>query len=348
MRYFVAVSVVAVVTLLRQPFSSLLGNSAPFTFYFPAVVVAGWFGGFGPGMVATLLSGYCARTWFFPPYGAFALDNWPAVFRLGVFVFGCSLASFLCGLLHRRTDELAREKRLLEEKVKDRTKHLERSLQDMEVFAYSASHDLRAPLRWMRGFSAILLEDYGPVLDEKGRGHLHRIEEGATRLGQLIDDLLKFAKVSGSTVELQPTTLKDAVARLVAGLPQFEPAHIDLNYEGCTHTVLANRTLLQQMIQNLVDNGVKFVPAGVRPQIRLRSELRGEYVRLWVEDNGIGISPENQKKLFQLFSRAAPGYAGTGIGLAIVDRAAAKMNGRVGVESEVGKGSRFWIELPPA
>ena len=314
-----------------------------------AVVVAGWFGGFRPGMAATILSGYCARTWFFPPYGSFSLDNWPAVFRLAVFLFGGALASFLCGLLHRRTEELDREKKLLEEKVKDRTRHLERSLQDMEAFSYTASHDLRAPLRWMDGFAGILIRDYSAVLDEKGRGYLQRIQGGATRLGELIDDLLKFAKISGSTVEMQPMSLNDAVARLLAGLPQFGPVHVTLSYERCAHAVLANKTLLQQTIQNLVDNAVKFVPAEVRPEIRLWSESREQHVRLWVEDNGIGIAPESQKRLFQLFSRAAPShYAGTGIGLAIVERAVAKMNGRVGVESDIGKGSRFWIELPQA
>lgn len=349
MRYLVAVSVVVIVTLLREPVSELLGNSAPFTFYYPAVIIAGWFGGFGPGMVATLLSGYCARTWFFPPYGAFALDNWPAVFRLGVFLFGGSLTSFLCGLLHRRTDELAREKKLLEEKVRDRTRHLERSLKDMEAFSYTASHDLKAPLRWMRGFAEMLNEDYGAVLDAKGRDYLKRIQDGAIHLGQLIDDLLKFARVSGSTVELHPLALHDTVAHTVARLPQTGPASAQLDYERCTHRVLANQTLLQQVIQNLVDNGIKFVPAGVRPAIRLWSEQRGDQIRLWVEDNGIGISPAGRKKLFQLFSRAAPAhYGGTGIGLAIVERAAVKMNGRVGVESEEGKGSQFWVELPHA
>lgn len=347
LRYFVAVSVVAFVTVLRQPLGPLLGNSAPFTLYFPAVVVAGWFGGFAPGMVATLLSGYCARTWFFPPYGSFSLDNWPAVFRLVVFVFSGGLTSFLCGLLHRRTDELSREKKLLEEKVKDRTRHLERSLQDMEAFAYTVSHDLRAPLRGLHGFSGLLLRDYAPVLDAKGRSHLQRIQDSATRLGVLIDDLLKFAKVSGSTVELIPTDVHATVAKLLLDFPQFGPAHVDLGYERCTHLVLAHSTLLQQTIQNLVDNGIKFVPAGVRPEIRLWTEQRGAQVRIWVSDNGIGISPESQKRLFQLFSRVAPShYGGTGIGLAIVERAAVKMNGRVGVESGEGQGSRFWIELP--
>ncbi len=349
LRYFVAVVAVAVMTVLRQPFGPLLGNSVPFTLYFPAVFVAGWFGGFGPGMAATLLSGYCAKTWFFAPLGSFSLDNWPATFRLIIFLLSGTLASFLCGLLHRRTAELDREKKLLEAKVKDRTEHLERSLQDMEAFSYTASHDLRAPLRWMRSYAEIVRQDYADVVDEKGRGYLLKIEAGAAQLGQLIDDLLKFARVSGSTVELQPMALKDAVARLIASLPQFDPAHVDLNYERCAHAVMANPTLLQQAIQNLVDNAVKFVPPGVQPKVRLWSEARGEHIRLWVEDNGIGIAPDDQKRLFRLFSRAAPSsYGGTGIGLAIVERSLAKMNGRAGVESEVGAGSRFWIELPRA
>ena len=349
LRYFVAVGVVATVTVLRLPLSPLLGNSVPFILYFPAIVVAGWFGGFGPGMAATLLSGYCARTWFFEPYGSFSIENWPAAFRFMVFLLSGVLTSFLCGLLHRRTAELEREKKQLEAKVRERTQHLERSLKDMEAFSYTASHDLRAPLRWMHGFAGILRNDYAAALDERGRGYLQRIQDAATRLSQLVDDLLKFAKVSGSTVETRPTALNDAVAQLLAGLPQFGPAHLDLSYEQCAHTVLAHPTLLQQMLQNLVDNAVKFTPAGVRPKIRLWSEPHGEDVRLWVEDNGIGIAPADQKRLFQLFARAAPSsYGGTGIGLAIVERAAAKMNGRVGVESELGQGSRFWIELPRA
>lgn len=349
LRYFVAVAVVTFVTLLRAPLAPLLGNSVPFILYYPAVVVAGWFGGFGPGLVATLLSGYCAKTWFFPPYGSFSLDNWPSAFRLIVFLLSGTLSSFLCGLLRRRTEELDAEKKLLEAKVQDRTQHLERALRDMEAFSYTASHDLRAPLRWMRSYAEILRDDYDAVLDEKGRGHLQKIQDAAAHLGQLIDDLLKFAKVSGSTVRTEPTALQDVVTRLVATLPQFNAAHLDLSYDRCVHTVLANRTLLQQAIQNLMDNAVKFMAAGTRPQIRLWSEPRSEHIRLWVEDNGIGIAPDDQKRLFRLFSRAAPNhYGGTGIGLAIVERAVDKMSGRVGVESEPGKGSRFWIELPRA
>lgn len=347
LRYLVAVFAVAAMTLLRQPFGPLLGNSVPFTLYFPAVFVAGWFGGLGPGLAATLLSGYCAKTWYFAPYGSFSLDNWPATFRLIVFLLSGALASFLCGLLHRRSEELDREKKRLEAKVKERTQHLERSLQDMEAFSYTASHDLRAPLRWMRSYAEILQADYAAVLDEPGRRHLQRIQDGATQLGQLVDDLLRFAQVSGSTVEVQPTALKNAVAGLLAGLSHFDPAQIDLDYAHCTHTVMANRTLLQQAIQNLLANSIKFVAPGVRPKLRLWSEARNENVRLWIEDNGIGIAPEDQKRLFQLFARAAPNqYGGTGIGLAIVERAMEKMNGRAGVESEVGAGSRFWIELP--
>lgn len=348
LRYCAAVAVVTLVTVLRWPLSPLLGNSVPFLLYVPAVAVAGWFGGFGPGLVATILSGYCAKTWFFPPFGSFSLDNWPAAFRLGMFLFSGSVISYVCGLLHRRTEELECEKKQLEAKVEERTRDLERALKDMEAFSYTASHDLRAPLRWMRSHAKILKEDHAVALDEKGRGHLQRIEEAATHLTQLVDDLLKFAKVSGATVEMQPTALHETVERLIARSPQFGPEHIDLSYERCPHTVLANQTLLQQAIQNLVDNGVKFTPAGTRPKIRIWSEPREEgYMRLWVEDNGIGVDPANQNRLFQIFARAAPShYGGTGIGLAIVERAATKMNGRVGLESQLGQGSRFWIELP--
>jgi signal transduction histidine kinase len=349
LRYPAALLVVALVTLLRIPLAPLLGNSVPFILYFPGVVIVGWFGGFGAGLFATLVSGYCARTWFFEPYGSFAIPDVPSAFRLGLFLLSGVLISFLCGRLHRRSDELEAEKAQLEVKVKSRTRDLERALGDMESFAYTVSHDLRSPLRTMQGFAEVLVEDHGPNLDPAAKAHLERICGGAVRMNRLIDDLLAFAQVSGAQIELQPTDLKPAVTAVVENAPHLKPPTAEIVYDDCTHRVLAHGTLLHQALQNLIENGVKFVQPGVRPQIRIWSELSDGMVRVWVADNGIGISSEHQKRLFRVFERlGATSYSGTGIGLAIVDRAISKMQGRVGVESEVGKGSRFWFELAPA
>jgi signal transduction histidine kinase len=121
---------------------------------------------------------------------------------------------------------------------------------------------------------------------------------------------------------------------------------------GCFHVasplleVQANPTLLGQCVANLLSNAVKFVPRERTPSINIRAEQKGSFVKLWVEDNGIGIAPENQQRIFKLFERVAPDYEGTGVGLAVVAKAMERMGGSFGVESESDTGSRFWIRLP--
>ena len=331
-----------------MPLRDLLGNSVPFLLYFPAIVIAGWFGGTGPGLLATLLSGYCAKTWFFEPVGTFELADAGSVFRLALFLASGGLISFLCGRLHQRTAELELEKLRLEASVKQRTSHLERALADMEAFSYTVSHDLRAPMRTVEGFSAVLLEDHAAGLNPEAKSHLERIRNAARRSEQMTNDLLALAKISGTTVVTRPIALRHAVAQFVEHSPRWTSGEVEIDFSGCVHTALAHETLLQQILQNLLENAVKFVGRDVKPAIRISSEARDGHVRLWIADNGIGIAPADQHRIFNIFERsngAAAGYAGTGIGLAIVERAAAKMNGRVGVESAVGAGSRFWVEL---
>lgn len=345
-RYLLAVSMVVGVTVVRIPLAPLIGNSVPFNLYLPAILIAGWYGGFGPGFMATLLAGFCAKTWFFEPFGSFSIPDWGSAFRLLVFIGNGTLASFLCGKLHERTEELQNEKARLEATVRDRTTHLQRALSDMEAFSYTVSHDLRSPMRSMYGFSEILLEQYSNVLDAEGQGYLQRIRKAAGRLDQLINDLLAFAKVSGTAINLRPLSLHEAVTRVVDSSSRWSSPDLKLSYEGCVHRVMANETLLNQIIQNLMENAAKYVAPGVKPDIRLWTEERGKVIRLWVADNGIGIAPENQARLFRLFERLDhQKYSGTGIGLAIVDRAVTKLNGRVGLESEQGKGTRFWVEF---
>ena len=338
-----------VVTLLRPPLAPLLGNSVPFILYFSAIMFAGWLGGFGPGLVATLFSGYMAKTWLFEPRGSFTIPDWGSAFRLLVFIGSGTLISFLCGRLHQRSAELENEKAQLEAKVRERTRNLERAFADMEAFSYTASHDLRAPVRTMQGFSEILLEEHTASLSPEGRAYLERIRNAATRLDHLINDLLALAKVSGTRLEARAIALRDVVSGVLESVPRWSSPEVSVDRESCVHTVLGHPTLLAQVIQNLLENATKFVAPGVKPTIRLWSEARGTVVRLWIADNGIGMAPADQQRLFQIFERGdMKAYPGTGIGLAIVERAVTKMNGRVGVESEVGAGSRFWIDLPQA
>lgn len=345
--YLLAILAVLLVTLVRVPLAPLLGNTVPFILYLPAIVFAGWLGGFGPGFTATVLSGYLAKTWFFEPRGSFSIPDAGSAFRLGLFLLNGTIISYLCGRLHIRSAELEKERQRLEATVEERTSHLARALADMESFSYTVSHDLRSPMRSMLGFAEIMLEEHAHELKPEARDYLERIRAAASRLDQLTTDLLALAKVSGTQVETRAIALREAVGGVVESSPRWGSNDVSINYEGCQHTVLGNHTLLTQAMQNLLENAVKFIAPDVKPKIRFWSEARGDIVRLWIVDNGIGIAPADQQRLFKIFERGAnQGYQGTGIGLAIVERAVSKMEGRVGVESELGQGSRFWIDLP--
>ena len=240
----------------------------------------------------------------------------------------------------------------LEERVLERTRSLEETTEELNAFCYTIAHDLRSPLRTQLGFAKVLMEDYGDKLGEEGSEMAERIAQAAERQSLLIQDLLAHARVSRDNMPMTrvhlPEVIKQALADVAVEMIE-KKALID--QKGVTEVeVLANPASLHLVIVNLLTNALKFVPPGTQPSIRLRSESRQGWVRLWVEDNGIGIEPQETDKLFGMFQRlhAAKSYPGTGMGLAIVKKATQRMGGNLGVESEPGKGSKFWVELPAA
>lgn len=249
----------------------------------------------------------------------------------------------------RAEDTVRRLTASLECNVAERTAQLEEALRELGVLAYTIAHDLRAPLRAMAGFSQVLVEDYvDRPLDEVGRDCARRILSGSQRMDRLIQDLLAYSEVSRMEFSLEPVDL-DAVAGKVVDrmASHFESRKAHVVLEAPIGRARGNRGLLIQVLENLLSNAVKFVEPGVLPSARIRGERRGDAVRVWVEDNGIGIASEHHPRIFRIFERLNPAeaYPGTGIGLAIVRRAMERIGGRAGVESETGKGSRFWIEL---
>jgi PAS domain S-box-containing protein len=217
--------------------------------------------------------------------------------------------------------------------------------EELEAFSYTVSHDLRAPLRAIAGFCQILIEDYRPCLDETGKDYLERIDQSARQMDDLIRDLLTFSRLGRTQIEMGPVDLEPLLSD-VASIHREGGADIDC--QGSFGWVAGNAVLLRQVFSNLVSNGIKFVPENTRPRVRITPENTApDRLRVWVEDNGIGIDPDHHERIFQVFERlnSTLAYPGTGIGLAIVRKAIACMKGRVGVESAVGKGSRFWVEL---
>jgi PAS domain S-box-containing protein len=248
----------------------------------------------------------------------------------------------------RAEDEIRELNAVLERRVQERTRQLEEANQDLEAYSYSISHDLRAPLRGMQGLAQALLEDYGDQLNQTGQNYACRIVGAAALMDQLIQDLLSYSRLSRVDVRLQPVNLRLA---LDEALKQIEPELCKHRAQVIVKTdlpgILGHPTILIQVLANLLTNAVKFVAPEVQPRVEVWAEQRGDLVRLWVADNGIGIAQQDQDRVFNVFERlhGVETYPGSGIGLAIVRRGTERMGGHVGVESEPGHGSRFWIEL---
>jgi PAS domain S-box-containing protein len=249
------------------------------------------------------------------------------------------------GLVEART-ELEHYAISLEKKVDERTAHLQEIIGEMEAVSYSLSHDMRAPLRAMRGFSQILMKEFAGKLGPEGQDYLTRISNSAKRLDQLIQDVLTYSRV-GSSSAFHAVDLEKLIHEIIVAHPELEPAQAEITLVTPLLPVWGHEASLSQCLSNLLVNAAKFVAPGVRPQVRVWTEATGEGVRLWVQDNGIGIAPDHQKRIFDIFTRLnlTTEYEGTGIGLAIVRKAVERMGGKVGVESERGKGSRFWLQL---
>ncbi len=246
--------------------------------------------------------------------------------------------------------ELRAAQQDLERKVDERTASLREAVTQMEEFSYTVSHDLRSPLRAMNSYAIALTEDCGPQLDETARDYVRRIQRASERMDQLTRDVLNYSRVSRSQVKLAATDVERIVRGTIEHYGELQPPAAEVSVVSPLHQVLAHEPSLTQCIANLLTNAVKFVRPGEKPRVTVRTERIGPRVRIWIEDQGIGIPPQFQSGLFRMFERGPThgGYEGTGVGLAIVKKSAEKMGGTCGVESDGQNGSRFWIELSQA
>jgi PAS domain S-box-containing protein len=235
----------------------------------------------------------------------------------------------------------------LEKQVADRTVVLQQTISELKAFSYSVSHDLRSPLRAMQGFSEALIEDYSDKLDEQGKNYLERIKNASLRLDRLIQDLLSYTRISRQVDPLEVIDLDRMTRDTIQHDANLNPPSATVTIEGVLPKVMGRGPALNQVVTNLIGNAVKFMAPGTKAEVKVRAEDRGPIVRLWFEDNGIGIAPDDQEKIFDMFTQIndPSKYGGTGVGLAIVKKAMETMRGAVGVDSSRGSGSRFWVDL---
>ncbi|MDM7944597.1 MAG: PAS domain S-box protein [Hydrogenophaga sp.] len=245
----------------------------------------------------------------------------------------------------------------LERKVVERTAQLETSVQqlqavnrELESFTYSASHDLRTPLRGIEGFSSLLLDEHSEQLDDQGRDYLRRIQRATIHMSQLVNDLLAYSRLQQLTDHIEPVDLAAAVQAVATPFQdEIEAREGELQVAmGDGLAVRANPQGLAIVLRNLIDNALKFTPAGEAPQIRIEAQALGARVLLSVSDQGIGFDMKYHDRIFGMFQRLhrQEQIPGTGIGLALVLKAVERMGGRICAQSAPGQGARFEIDLP--
>ena len=237
----------------------------------------------------------------------------------------------------------------LEQTVAERTAQLRQTNAELEAFSFSLSHDLRAPLRSIRNFAQIVLEERRADLGDHAT-YLDRVVKAAKRMDRLIQDVLALSRISRQDLTSHVVDVENLILTITNERPDLQPPRAEIQIPNPLPPIRGDEASLSQCVANLLDNAVKFVSAGTIPRVLIRSETAGDKVRLWFEDNGIGIDPASQRSIFDMFQRAHAGgqYEGSGLGLAIVRKAVERMGGVVGIQSEPGQGSRFWLELPRA
>jgi len=247
----------------------------------------------------------------------------------------------------RAEDKIQELNASLERRVLERTAQLEAANRELEAFTYSVSHDLRAPLHHISGFSRMLVDEYGPGLPPEVQRYLQRIQDGTRRMGMLVDDLLNLGRIGRQTMQLQVAGLRSIVDEVIADL-QPECANRAVAWKvGDLPFVDCDPGLLKQTFQNLIANALKFTRPRAVAIIEIGQENRDGAPVIFVRDNGVGFSMKYAGKLFGVFQRLhrQEDFEGTGVGLATVQRIVRKHGGRVWAEAGLDKGATFYFTL---
>ncbi|MES2842949.1 MAG: PAS domain-containing protein [Pseudomonadota bacterium] len=237
----------------------------------------------------------------------------------------------------------------LEQRVTERTAQLRGLNEELEAFSYTVSHDLKAPLRGIDGYSQLLEEEHGAQLNEEGRQFLVRIRRGVLQMGDLISGLLDYSRMERRTMEHQRVDVPALVAQAIEGhTADIESTHVRLSLLLEPMVLQLDREGMAVVMRNLVGNAIKFSRTRDQPVVEIGARTEGERRILWVRDNGVGFDMKYHDRIFGIFQRLqrAEDYQGTGLGLALVAKAVQRMGGRVWAESQPGQGATFFLEFP--
>src|SRR5580704_1856065 len=330
-----------------------------------AIALSTWYAGTGPSVVAVLLSTACFAYFFAEPIYSFEISPSDLPYFL-IFVAGAALVPSFSAVRRRIEDSLRQardslqveveqrrhredEIRKLNQELAQRAAELEATNKELESFAYSVSHDLRAPLRHMVGYSELLQRQASSLLDEKSHRYIRTILESAKKMGNLIDDLLAFSRIGRAETKKTAVDLQQLVKEVVAEIGQ-ETKGRDIAWKiGALPVCYGDRSMLRLVVVNLVSNAVKFTRMRRPAEIEIGCvDGNKNEIEVFVRDNGAGFDMQYVDKLFGVFQRLhlPEQFEGTGIGLATVQRIIHRHGGTVRGEGAVDKGATFYFSLP--
>jgi K+-sensing histidine kinase KdpD len=330
-----------------------------------SVAIATWRAGVGPGVLAVVLATLCFNYFFTEPYYSFEVTGKDLPYFLIFMLWGIVVGVFAA--LQRRNERNLRqardhlqlevdqrrqreeEVRTLNQELGRRAAELEATNKELESFAYSVSHDLRAPLRHIAGYAELLQKQAPAALDDRARRYVRTIIEAASRMGSLIDDLLAFSRLGRAEARNTQVSLDQLVKEAVAELGQ-ETRDRDIAWKiGALPVCYGDRSMLRLVLVNLVSNAVKFTRMRAPAEIEIGCvDPTRDEVEIFVKDNGAGFDMQYADKLFGVFQRlhAPDEFEGTGIGLATVQRIVRRHGGTIRAEGAIDQGAIFYITLP--
>jgi signal transduction histidine kinase len=330
-----------------------------------AIALTAWYGGSRPAVLAFLLSCASFDFYFVEPVHSLYISRSSLPYFITFASFAALVAWF--SAVRRRVErdlrqardhleiEVAERKhreleaRSLNEELAKRTAELEASNKELEAFAYSVSHDLRAPIRHVAGFTELLQKDTAPVLSQKSRRYMTMILESAKRMGNLIDDLLAFSRISRAETRKTRVSLEQLVQEALSEVRQDTHGRDIVWKLGGLPASFGDHAMLRLVLVNLISNAVKFTRTRSQAEIEIGcADHTHDQLVVFIRDNGVGFDMEYVNKLFGVFRRlhTAEEFEGTGIGLAMVQRIVHRHGGRVWAEGQVDKGATFYFSLP--